>query len=339
MVRDVVLWWARQMRAVLPRRLLPGADRGDALVIAARPPSLLLTLRRRGRETPLGRFSVNDDGLSAAVAALRRRPRQVILKLGSDAMLERAVTLPLAAERDLDSVVGFEMDRLTPFAAADVVWQAEVTRRDPAQRRLWLRLTLVPRRTLQPWLDRLARAGLVPAWLEATASDGAPRRMMLDGKAAHRRGGRATAVAAGVAGVLALAAVVMPFVMQSLTGAATESAIQALGPRVDRVEALRKRLADGAADADVLAAERVRVGNVLAVLAAVTDIMPDDTWLTELSLRQGRLNLSGQSPAAARLIPALAADPTFRNPAFAAPVTRAPDGHADLFVIRAELAP
>jgi general secretion pathway protein L len=78
---------------------------------------------------------------------------------------------------------------------------------------------------------------------------------------------------------------------------------------------------------------------VLAVLAAVTDIVPDDTWLTELSLRQGRLSLGGQSPAAARLIPALAADPMFRNPAFAAPVTRAPDGHADLFVIRAELAP
>jgi len=102
---------------------------------------------------------------------------------------------------------------------------------------------------------------------------------------------------------------------------------------------LELRDEDGVAGADVLTAERARIGDVLQVLAAVTDIVPDDSWLTELSLHQGKLGISGQSPAAARLIPALAADPAFRNPAFAAPVTRAPDGHADLFVIRAELAP
>lgn len=339
MLRDVVLWWARQMRAVLPQRLLPSTDRADALLIAAQPPHLLLTLRRRGRETLLGRFGMNDDSLAAAVSALRRRPRRVILRIGSDELLERPVELPLAAERDLDSVVGYEMDRLTPFAAADAVWQAVVTRRDPAQRRLWLRLTLVPRRTLQPCLDRLARAGLAPAWLEAVAADGSPRRIMLAGKATRGLGGRATAVAAVAVAVLALATVVTPFAMQSLASAATESAIQALAPRVARAEALRQRQADGAAGAGALAAERARVGNVLQVLAAVTDIVPDDTWLSDLSLRQGKLSLSGQSPAAARLIPALAADPSFRNPAFAAPVTRAPDGHADLFVIRTELAP
>jgi hypothetical protein len=59
MVRDFVLWGARQMRAVLRRFLLRGSDRGDALVIAAQPLSPLPTLHRRGRETLLGRFSVN----------------------------------------------------------------------------------------------------------------------------------------------------------------------------------------------------------------------------------------------------------------------------------------
>ena len=105
------------------------------------------------------------------------------------------------------------------------------------------------------------------------------------------------------------------------------------------MEALRKRLAEGVAGVDALAAERAKIGNVLQVLAAVTDIVPDDTWLTDLSLHQGKLGINGQSPSAARLIPALATDPSFRNPAFAAPVTRAPDGHADFFAIRAELAP
>lgn len=338
MLRDFVLWWARQMRALLPWRLLPDTERGDTLLITAQAPHLLLTLRRRGRDALLGRFGMTDEGLARANRALRRRPRRVILQLDAGALLERSVQLPLAAERDVDRVIGFEMDRLTPFTAADVVWQAVVMRRDQAQRQLLLRLSLVPRRALQPCLDLLVRAGLSPTLLEGSTPEGTQRRILLVAHAAHRSH-RLVTVAAGLVAMLAIAAVVTPFVMQWLAGDATERAIAALNPRVARVEALRKHLADRSAGSDALAAERARVGNVLQVLATVTDVMPDDTWLTELSLHQGKLNVAGQSPAAARLIPALAAEPTLRNPAFAAPVTRAPDGHADLFVIRADLAP
>ncbi len=89
----------------------------------------------------------------------------------------------------------------------------------------------------------------------------------------------------------------------------------------------------------MIAAERARNGDALQVLATVTDLMPDDTVLADLSLRQGKLDISGRSLAASRLIPAMATDPTLRNPSFVAPVTRTPDGKADTFVIRAELSP
>ena len=338
MLGDVVLWWARQMRSLLPPRLSTHARRADALLVALRSAHAMLTLRRRGRESPLGQFAANQDGLTAAAATLRSRPRHVVLRLDTELLLERTVDLPLAAERELDRVIGFEMDRLTPFTASDVVWQATVARRDHARRRIRIRLSLIPRRTIQPWLDLLKRTGLAPDWLEANAADGTPRRLALGDKTTRQSRIGLTAAAVVIA-VLALAVVVTPFAMQAIARASTERRIDALAPRVARVEAMRKRLAEGAAGVDALAAERAKTGDVLQILAAVTDIVPDDTWLTDLSLHQGKLGINGQSPAAARLIPALAADPSFRNPAFAAPVTRAPDGHADLFAIRAELAP
>jgi general secretion pathway protein L len=336
MLRDFVLWWARQIRALLPRALLPGSGQGDALLVAVQPAHFELIMRRRGRETLLGRFGMTDAGLAEAARSLRRRPRQVILRLASGALLERSVELPLAAERDVERVLGFEMDRFTPFTAADIVWQVDVLQRDAAQRRLLLRLSLVPRRAIQSCLDLLSRAGLAPDWLEALSADGTPRRLPLADHSGPRSFRMATVAASAVA-VLGIAALATPFVMQWVARDTTDQAIASLQPQVTRVEALRKHLADTGSDA--LAIERNRVGNVLQVLAIVTDILPDDTWLTELSLHQGKLNIAGQSPAAARLIPALAAEPMLRNPAFAAPVTRAPDGHADLFVIRADLAP
>ena len=61
----------------------------DALLIALRPAHAMLALRRRGRETPLGQFGANQDGLIAAAATLRSRPRHVVLRLETGSLLER----------------------------------------------------------------------------------------------------------------------------------------------------------------------------------------------------------------------------------------------------------
>lgn len=341
MLRDFVLWWARQLRALAPPRLLPNIDRADALLVDAQPVDaqsglVALTLRRRGRETHLGQFPLTGN---SPPVTLRRRLRRVIVRLRPGALLERTVVLPLAAEHNLERVLGFEIDRLTPFAARNVVWQGAVERRDRAQGRVTVRLSLVPRAELLPTLDMLARTGITPTCLEATARDGSRRRIALGATSTRRAGFRLHAIAGSAVAALAAAAVVTPFVTQSLARDATERAIAMLAPGVARVEALRKQMADGAAGVDALAAEHARTGDVLMVLAAVTRLLPDDTVLTEFSLHQGKLGISGQSPAAAQLIPALAADRTFRNPTFAAPVTRTADGHTDQFVIHAELGP
>jgi general secretion pathway protein L len=79
--------------------------------------------------------------------------------------------------------------------------------------------------------------------------------------------------------------------------------------------------------------------DILRVLAKTTEILPDDTHLTDLSLRQRKLSLSGQSAAAAKLIGAIAADPFFKDPAFSAAVTRVQGGKLDAFSINAEIRP
>jgi general secretion pathway protein L len=82
-----------------------------------------------------------------------------------------------------------------------------------------------------------------------------------------------------------------------------------------------------------------KAGRPLVVLAAATRILPDDTYLTEIELRQRKVALSGRSAGAARLIGALPSDPEFRNPGFSAPVTRLEALRAELFTINAEVGP
>jgi general secretion pathway protein L len=340
-LRDLLRWWARQMRALLPPGLLPDANQVDALLVAATgtpdAPELDLSWRRRRRETPLGRFRLDEGGRRAAQAAIRQRVRHVILRPDPAAVLERKVVLPLATEHDVPRVVRYEMDRLTPFTAEQVFWSASVERRDRSAGRLELCLSLLPKTLVQPVFTAMEAIGHRISAIETAGHDGVPRTIDLVPPSPRRQ--RALAIAYGAIAVLALIALAAPFVTQSLARGAVEGRIADLKPQIAQVEALRHRIAAGSAGNDAIATEHAGIGDALQVLATVTELLPDDTVLADLSLRQGKLSISGRSRAAPQLIPAMAADPTLHNPSFAAPVTRTPDGKADTFVIRAELNP
>jgi len=345
MLREVIDWWLRQMRELFGER--GGGYSGqlrNALLIdsnaAGDDGTVTLIRRRRRRESVLGRYRLDQAGLAMLQRAVRGHARAaaLVLRLPAHLLLEQAVSLPLLAEREPERVLGYEMDRLTPFAATEVFWGWTIERQDRAGGRLHLLLSLVPREGVGLLLASLGRIGLEPGMLEVPAADGTPRVIALrHPRTAVRR--RLTAVAAMCCGVLAIAAIVQPFVLQAMALSETAARLDALRPRVAEVEALRRRIAARTAGVDVIAAERTRVGDPLAVLATLTDILPDDAFLTGFSLSQRKLTIDGKAGAAARLIAALATDPTLRNPTFAAPVMRDARGQAEMFTIRAELGP
>lgn len=346
MIRLFFEWWGRQLWECLPAswRRRPAHESGDAvlLTLAETRPGQRTALdasRRRGRRNvPLGRFVLDDAGLAMLRTAIGAARRGVIrLLLPPRLLLEQQVTLPLAAERGLETALRWEMDRLTPFPADAVFWGWHIEQRDRTHGRLTLRLRLVPKAAVASMLDALEAAGLAPTML-AAASDPAIT-VPLHGPRPAQRGARALSVAGGLFAVAVAAAVAAPFVQQELAARKLDEEITALRPQADLAEALRRRLTEREAATDVVAAEAARVGDALQTLEAVTEVLPDDTSLTELTLRDRALTITGQSAAAARLIPAIAADPAFRNPVFAAPVTRNEFTGAEAFTIRTEIRP
>lgn len=308
-------------------------------LLPAGPPSVDVLARRKGRDAALGRFALDPAGIAALRAAVAGQGAGAVLRLPPELLLEQQVALPIAAERDPERVLSYEMDRITPFKADELFWTWTVERRDRAQGRLHLRLSLVPKARLTPALDALRDAGLRPAALEAGVPGGLVRRVALDRPPPARWRRRSLAVASGACALLAVAAVAVPFGTQSVRSAEVERRIAALRPQADEAEGLRRRILSSAAGTDVFAEQRARVGDALATLAALTDVLPDDTFLTELTMRTRMVTMTGQSAGAARLIAALAAERSIRNPAFAAPVTRNEGTRGEGFSIRAEVAP
>ncbi len=348
-LKPLLSWWAAQLRDVVPARwrVAPSGP-ANALVFAlyAEPEtaSLFVTVseRRNRRETERLRFTLGDAGLAAAEPILRQRRRDlpVVVRPPPSWLLEREVTLPLAAADELDRVLAYEMDRFTPFQSDEVYWSFDVQSRDSGAGVLRLRLSVVPRALLLGLTAPLERVGAAPSLLEFNGAGGVVRTIRIERPPTpqQRRRRQAVLLEALACVVLALAAAAQPLIRQSIALGEVDSRIAALQPRVAKVEALRRRLLSASSGADTIAREELRIGNPLRILASLTELLPDDTYLTSFGLHDRTLTLEGQSAAAAKLIGGLSDDPLIQEPAFTAPITRTRNG-ADLFTLRAKIAP
>lgn len=330
MLAEVFSWWLARMREVLPSSLAGGQVAvPDGVIIEAAPQGdLRAFIRRRGCEHPLT--------LGAVPRLAGRRP--VLLRAAPGTVLEKTHIMPAASRADMEQMLRLELGRITPFSAESVYWHWEGHPKPNDRGRSEVRLTIVPKISIASVLDALERIGIRPRLLEI---DSAPARVLPlndDGAARSRR--RAIVQLLTWLNIcLATTVIALPFAVLEWDLHRTQAAMDALRPTVNRVEELRRGIDASAAGQDILTQERSRNGDVPAVLAALTRVLPDNTYLTDLALRQRQLTIGGRSASAPSLITALAADPVFRNAAFAAPVTRIEGSAIDVFSIRAEVAP
>ncbi len=341
MLAEFFTWWRQHLLELVPEALSRGTSpQANALVVDATTPGwLTLHRRRRGVESRQSQLRLDDPGLLSLRAALNGRPggEAVLLRVPGETVLERPVVLPLAAERDVERVLAYDIERLTPFTADEVFWACDIEARDRARSRLQLRLTLIPRASVQDLIDTLSDCGGRPSLIEAATASGTRVIRLQHTMAANRIARLSPQAAAAVLAALAAFVVISPFLRQSLDLSEAQAQLDGLAPRIALVNTLRSRIAGAGAGGDAVASETKRLGDMMEAIAAITEILPDDSYLTEFTMRERKMTLTGQSVSAAKLISALSADPRIRNPAFNASVTKAQNQH-DEFVIRADLA-
>lgn len=334
-VGEIAAWWLAQMRSLLPEALRRGDHGQDALLIAIdrldtgtishEPPTGTFWLRERGRETMFGTLAPQ------ATAPATTRRFGVGLRLPPETVLTREVVLPLAAARQLPMVMHFEMDRLTPFAADEVYWSVSGVTPDRARGRVRLQLAFALRAPVERLCQALARQQLFPSFIEApngriALNTAAPSLHLLP------------AALPLLCGVLAVACLASPFLRQQSALNAVAQVIAQQQPAAQIALRLRSRLSTAAFGRSAIA-DAQRGGDAMQVLAALTDALPDGTWLDDLTLKSGTLSLDGQSSDAAALIGRFSAAPGLRDPSFTAPVTRTADGRSDQFSLQAAVAP
>ena len=88
-----------------------------------------------------------------------------------------------------------------------------------------------------------------------------------------------------------------------------------------------------------LAQKKRESAATVIVLESLSQALPDDTYLTELRVADGKLEITGVTREAASLIQIIEQTDQFKNATFFAPTTRAPLEVGEQFHIEAQIVP
>jgi general secretion pathway protein L len=331
-------WWLTQLSELFPVLWRRTARAVDAVILDISGDPYALAIRAKGKTRVLAQASADNAGLDELAGALQAEkdvPRLQLLRLKPGDVLHKRLTFPLTARRDLDRLLGFEVERETPFGRDEIHWTYRTGREDPAQGSIDVELFIVPQVAIAPVLEAARRSGFRP---EAVEADGDSRTTAIPLSTENVAARRRSYVPLAAAAVLLLAALIGPLVYELLGIRSAEAEIAALSPQAQEAATLRQSADTLARTTDFFRRDNRRYGSMLSTVAAVTRALPDDSYLIGLTLRGERLTLTGHSPSAAQLIGVFAHSPLFREPAFDTPVVKAEDSDLENFTISVSVA-
>jgi general secretion pathway protein L len=343
-------WWVRELAACLPPGVLTAFRGGRRRLVLVISDDRVVFERHHGRRAQtIGQLDLTaaspEELRKDAVRLVRRRGLRslpVEISLPPKHVLWREVDLPISAAENLREVLGFEMDRYTPFKAAEVYYDYSVERVDSQFKRLKVDLALVPRRIAdnaiaiaKRWNFEPVKIGMPPG----ADDDGASFNLLP--RPENQAGGgllpRLSVILLLFFLALGAAAVFVPLNKKQEAVAAIEAELLRARAAAGQVANMESRLNELIRQSQFVVEEKRSRPTGTKLLNEVTKLLPGDTWLLQFNWKNDNLSLSGFSKKASALIGSLERSPILTNVRFNSSVTTDPRLEMDRFNLSASI--
>ena len=299
-----------------------------------------------------------DDIKRAISAALSGRSKDIRLVISPDMALQKSVTYPAATLENLRDVVAFDMDRQTPFTAAQVYFDARRAARSVANKNTEanplanVELIAVPRQTLQPVLQSLREAGASLLSIGVAHDSGSPRFDLLPlvEKPARRitRGQIINLVLLGLIAALVMAAVIVPIGQKRERAIALLPLLQKAQTEAEVTRKIESEFTRLWQEYNFAVSKKYATQPALEVVEELSRISPDTTWLMTLEMKTianksggpiHEVQLMGEAASASKMIELLEQSRLLQNATQRAQTTRGSQPTLERFQIATELRP
>lgn len=335
-------WWTQGLLAWLPARWRSLLGVSDArLLLDVADAQLRVSLLQGGQQQLLQTLPAGAVP-TAVEAALPPRmlglPRHALLP--ARAVLRKPLRMPAAAEARLREVVGFEIDRQTPFSAAQVYYDVRLLqRREDGQ--LDVELVVAPRPLVEAllgqaeaWKQQLDGVDAVDAQAQPLGVNLLPPAMRRQRHDPMRRLNRLLLIAGMVMVVLAAWQL-----LDNRRAAAAQllAQVDAAAVRARAVATQRQQLQDLVDGHQFFTAQRAEQASATEIINELSLRLGDDTSLEKLSIEGGRMQLIGMSSSASSLVSKLEGSRLWKTPSLTGVLQAGQGAARERFTLTAEL--
>lgn len=334
-------WWRDGLVAAVPARL-------RRLVVSSPPVLTVAPVEDGTRFAIRGQAHWHDEPLFPAAdrpsEALRawlkdHVPANAVVEVQAPpgAVLRTRIHLPAATSENLAEVLGFEMDRFTPFRPDAVYYGFRIL--GVVENQLAVELALIPRQAHAPMIDALKRLGLtVHVMTPAETQQIRITEGLLEDVPAPR-GGRTRLSLTLTAAALAALACYLPFHQAQRDIEDIDARIAVLRREAIDLRMLEDRLQESLKGARAVTERKDAAVLTIDLLAEVTAALPESAWTHRLSRRGPELSLQGEAAEANALLGAVEGIPLLKDAAFSSTVQRNNATGLDRYQIAATITP
>ncbi len=345
-LRGFLAWWGAGLARWLPvrwRQLLAASV--DRLLLQVEGEGIRLRRQMAGELQDVATLPLlasrgaQDDPLATVLTGTAADlPRWLLLPAASG--LRRTLQLPGAARERLREVLGFEIERQTPFTAGEVLYDGRVLHvRDDGQ--LQVELVVVPRKRFDDASAALAGLSSWLAGVDLSDADGRPLGINL--LPVSQRTLRANpwrwwnlvfAVVFLVGLTLGLAQILAN---RHEAARRLQADVDARSAQARSVAQQRQRLVDSVEGGIYLQQQRNARPTVVEVMDELARRLPDGTYLEKVAIEGGQLTIIGLSNQASALVGKLEGARPWNAPALSGALQPDPRTRNDRFTLVAQL--
>jgi general secretion pathway protein L len=353
-IRQFFQWWIGELAFLIPVKYLPFIKKQSqpVLVLQYCQSSIGVYHKHPNGCDRIGTINLNDGEVETIDSALSPWLQetgvhlQPILSIPTNRVVRKDIVLPKVAVDNLDNVLVYELDRHTPFKSDQAYYDYVIDNKSAPQGLVNVSIYAVAKSFINKLLDIVEPFGLEPpeimiaANMEAADPFSGQARIRLchdESSASVVLSNKLQMALSVVLCCLTVAALFIPLLKMDATVSELRERLNTARKDVEEINKTRSDINAYVQKLHSLKEEKSSTSNVVDVLLELTSILPDDTWLENVALKDGGVTMQGQSASATELIRLLESSAIFSKAKFESPVVQLPGGLAERFNIRAEI--
>jgi general secretion pathway protein L len=341
------IWWIDELSFFVPKKIKSlMVDQSGVLVITENNNKFDLAFFEKNEHHPFITTSLEINGNEDFLTLKQKYPylekAEVVLVLKDEKVIKKIITLPLAVYDSLQQVISFELNRFTPFGPEQVYFVAlPIGKTDYGQ--INVLLVLTPQQVLDDLILKLNQLHIFPDKVDCDNFNHNKQDYdLLPDKYRPvenylNKTTRWITVSALV--FLALLVLIMPVWRQSHFVDVLSEKIKANEKQFNHILQQQAEIQALNTQTQALIDLKNNTPVVIIVLNELTNLLSNDTWLTNFQLIDNKIQIQGVSPNASALIGLLEKSAIFNNVVFVSPITQDKNSGKERFQIIIELAP